>query len=244
MVLDKVSDRVNEHGDHPTGEGDLNDQTRQDQKPTEQPKGNTVTGRDLFPQLRGMLTCFGKDHGIGCLDAALIIYDHQTITAAITAAFRDQRSQIEADKILDLIAAHVAPPKPKFVMPAMGKPMIDLEVYRTEGRIIPAKESVPADAPPMDAVPPPADADRWRYEQAKPWCQGLKPAGAKIGPNNWTVWKALTETHGTATVVAAVRGLDPEDRWPDKTEKHLTPSRGQVGSLKDQVAHKVIRLTL
>lgn len=68
-----------------------------------------------------------------------------------------------------------------------------------------------------------ADQDRWPYERREPWAQALCRVGAKIGPNNWPVWKGLTERFPLADIVAHIPTVPACDRWPDKVEQAMQP---------------------
>ena len=91
------------------------------------------------------------------------------------------------------------------------------------------------------SISEPTDCDRWRMEATLPWARALISEGAKIGPKNWTAWKRIADAHGLLVLVAACKGSDPEARWPDKIEKSITQSRGQV-SIGAAIAHKVTKL--
>ena len=92
-------------------------------------------------QLRGMLKSYGKDQGIACLDAALAIYPHQAITAAIKAEYQARGGeQIQADEVATVCKAHAAAHRPKIVTPERLPPMIDMEALK-QGVMRPARSA-------------------------------------------------------------------------------------------------------
>lgn len=97
----------------------------------------TVTGRDLWMSVTGMVHAYGRDHGIGCLDAALSLYDHRTIAEAIKARFLETHKVVEADEIVALCAKHTEPP----IQPVEVKPLIDVQALIQTGKIVPLESA-------------------------------------------------------------------------------------------------------
>lgn len=87
----------------------------------------------------GMIHSFGKERGISCFDAALMIYDHQLITAAVKSEFAKRGGQIEADEIASVCRDYAAAQRPKIPTPETLPPMIDLAALRAGHGIVPIK---------------------------------------------------------------------------------------------------------
>jgi len=108
-----------------------------------------------------------------------------------------------------------------------------------------APDPDPDDIGTPPAIQPPAgtDADAWRFGvSSEPWARSLIKI-AKIGPKNWTAWKALVETHGLPAVESAVRSIPASERWPDAVTESLAKSRGQANPA-DVIAHRIHRMVL
>jgi len=110
-----------------------------------------------------------------------------------------------------------------------------------------APDPDPDDIGTPPAIQPPAgtgtDADAWRFGiSMEPWARSLVKI-AKIGPKNWTAWKALVEAHGLPAVESAVRSIPASERWPDAVTESLSKSRGQANPA-DVIAHRIHRMVL
>jgi hypothetical protein len=115
----------------PDGEGDpFNGQSQSPEK-----KDLKATGRDLFQVLRGCLTYFGKDHGIACLDAALMIYDAPKITRVVRDHVTASRGKIPADDLLVVLDQATKPPPEKIESPETLPPRIDIQHLLATGQI-------------------------------------------------------------------------------------------------------------
>ena len=108
---------------------------------TKAPKTLRANGHDLYLVLRGMLKSFGKDHGIACLDAALQVYDHQTITAAIKAAYTSRGEVVPADDVMAVCRSYADQrAKPKLTLPDRLPPLIDVAALK-QGIMRPARQA-------------------------------------------------------------------------------------------------------
>ena len=85
-----------------------------------------------------------------------------------------------------------------------------------------------------------ADSDRWNYVKLEPWALILKAAGCKIGPNNWTAWRALTDTWPVARVAEMAATVAATERFSDAVEEALKKSGGQ--STAAAIARKTIKM--
>lgn len=98
---------------------------------------------------------------------------------------------------------------------------------------------------PAPVTRPAMDSDEWNYRvAAEPWAKAIRRAGGKIGRENWPRWDELVKKYAIASVVGALAGIIPSERWPDKAEEKLCVLGEQASSLGDTIAHKVKRVTL
>jgi hypothetical protein len=76
---------------------------------------------------------------------------------------------------------------------------------------------------------PKTDAQKWPYVQAEAWAVHLRTkARVKIGPQNWSTWKALMDDlfKGDHVALGSFAGmLDAEKRWPDHLEAEYRKRR-------------------
>lgn len=88
---------------------------------------------------------------------------------------------------------------------------------------------------------PTGDSEAWATVRNESWVGLLLHAGAKCGPKNWPIWKALCDAHGADRVVEVARSIEAQVRWPDRVEDALK----RLGSQRPTdaaIAHKVIRV--
>lgn len=74
----------------------------------------------------------------------------------------------------------------------------------------------------VDTPQPLSDEQRWPFISQDGWARQLAIfLGSKIGRKNWPTWKRLVDLYGVDRVAVTASKLDPENRWPDKTESAL-----------------------
>ena len=85
------------------------------------------------------------------------------------------------------------------------------------------------------------DGDPWSSVRNASWVGLLLHVGAKVGPKNWPIWKALCDAHGVERVVEVARSIDAQVRWPDRVEDALK-RLGSQRPTASAIAHKVVRV--